>query len=193
MDESVSGAELAQRLRDGDPKAAEEIFSRYAGRLTRLAQQHLGRKLAGRLDAEDVVQSVFRSFFRRNAGGQFQIGSSVQMWRLLVKITLMKARAKARYHMAEMRDVGAEAPGGEEAWLPEALAGEPGPDEAVALVDLIDALLRGLPAIYRDVLEMRLADYSVIEIAAKLGVSRQTVYRAFDLLQDRLGELSGSS
>ena len=66
-------AEWLQRWRSGDAQAAEQLFTRYARRLTGLAEQHLSRKLAGRLDGEDVVQSVFRTFFRRSAAGEFRI------------------------------------------------------------------------------------------------------------------------
>jgi hypothetical protein len=80
--------DVCPKLLDGD-----DLVERYAHRLARLAEQHLSPKVAGRLDAEDVVQSAFRTFFRRSVQGEFQIDSSAQMWRLLAKITLMKARA----------------------------------------------------------------------------------------------------
>jgi ECF sigma factor len=114
MDDVEPIPALVQQLRAGNRDAAEKLFARYAQRLTRLAEQHLSRKLAGRLDGEDVVQSVFRTFFRRSATGEFRIDSSAQLWQLLVKITLLKARAKARYHTADKRDAGAEQPGGAE-------------------------------------------------------------------------------
>lgn len=69
----------------------------------------------------------------------------------------MKARAKGRRHATAMRDVGAEVPGGGEQWLAEALAREPGPDEAAAVADQIEVLLRGLPDLHAQVLQMRLA------------------------------------
>jgi len=176
-------AELVERLRAGDPRAAEELFASYAQRLTCLAEQQLSRKLAARLDGADVVQSVFRTFFRRSAAGEFRIDSSGELWRLLVQITVQKARAKSRYHTAGPRDVAAEAPG---ALLPEAVAHEPGPAEAAALVDQIEALLCGLPALYCELLRLRLEGYSVSDTAARLGVSRRTVHRALHLLQQRL-------
>src|SRR5262249_31300306 len=141
-------------------------------------------KLAGRLDGEDVVQSVFRTFFRRCARGDFQIDSSAQIWRLLVKITVAKARAQGRYHSAARRNVAAEQDPGD--GLVEAVTEEPGPEEAADLVDQIEALLRGLPELHCRVLERRLEGHSVADIAAGLGVSRQSVYRILDLLQQRL-------
>jgi RNA polymerase sigma factor (sigma-70 family) len=181
--ESVGG--LLERWRAGDASAAEQLYKSYAQRLTRLAEQHLSQKLAGRLDGSDVVQSVFRTFFRRSTSGEFQIDSSGQLWRLLVKITLLKVRARSRQQTAHMRNPVAEVPEGA-AWLAEALAREPGPDDAAALLDQIEVLLRGLQPQFGQVLEMRLQGHSVAEIAAHLGLSRQAIYRMLDLLQHRL-------
>ena len=76
---------LVQRLREGDPRAADALFARYSRHLARAAEQHLARKLAGRVDGEDVVQSVFRTFFRRYQAGEFRIDTSAQLWRLLLR------------------------------------------------------------------------------------------------------------
>ena len=90
----------AERLRAGDPRAAERLFACYAERLGHLARQNLSRKLAGRIDSEDVVQSVFRTFFRRNARGEFHIDSSAKNYtyapdqlRLLTAIGLQAGMA----------------------------------------------------------------------------------------------------
>ena len=192
MDAASPIPELVERLRGGDPHAAEAIFARYAQRLTCLAEQQLSRKLAARLDGADVVQSVFRTFFRRSAAGEFRIDSSGELWRLLVRITLQKARAMSRHHTASVRDVAAEEPGHGAALRPEAVAHEPGPAEAAALVDQIEALLRGLPALYCDLLQLRLEGHSVSDAAARLGVSRRTVHRALRLLQQRLTRSAAS-
>lgn len=184
MDDTPPMTDLIERLRSGDATAAETIFSRYARRLTHLAEQHLSRKLAGRVDGEDIVQSVFRTFFRRSAQGAFQIDSSAQLWKLLVKITLLKVRAKGRYHTAGTRSVGREGEG--EAWLAVAAEHEPGPDEAAILVDEIESLLRGLPPVCCSILQLRLEGHSVAEIAPRVHLSRQSVYRLLALLQERL-------
>jgi RNA polymerase sigma factor (sigma-70 family) len=190
MDAPRTTAELVVRLRHGDPQAAEEVFARYAQRLTHLAEQQLSRKLAARFDGADVVQSVFRTFFRRSARGEFRIDSSAELWRLLVRITLQKTRAYGRQHTASVRDVTVETPGG--GALLEAMTHEPGPAEAVALIDQIQDLLRGLPALYCDLLQMRLEGRSVSDTAAQLGVSRRTVHRALNLLQQRLARSAAS-
>ena len=186
MDRPGPTAELLDRLRAGDQQAAEAVFDRYARELVRVADRHLSRKLAGRVDGEDVVQSVFRTFFRRSAAGEFRLDASDQLWRLLLTITLRKVRAKGRFHTAEMRDAGAEAGG--DAALFEAAARGPGPDAAAVLVDQIESVLRGLPPLYAELLDLRLQGCTPTEIAPRLGVSRQTVHRALNLLQQRLAD-----
>jgi len=109
---------------------------------------------------------------------------------LLVQITLQKVRAYGRQHTAGMRDVAAEAPDGATLLL-EAVAHEPGPAVAAALVDQIEAVLRGMPALYCDLLQLRLEGYSVSDTAARLRVSRRTVHRGLRLLQERLTRMKG--
>jgi RNA polymerase sigma-70 factor, ECF subfamily len=183
MADSPPLTDLLPLLPAGDDRAARALFDRYSDRLVRLADRHLSKRLAGRVDGEDVVQSVFRTFFRREAAGEFRVDGSAQLWQLLVRITVLKARAKARFHTAGVRDASAE-------HVPQdgfdAVAPEPGPEEAVLLVDQIDALLRDLPPLYAQVLGLRLQGPPVTEVADELGVSRQTVHRALNLLQDRL-------
>lgn len=185
MPEADPSRDLVERCRQGDPLAAEALFRRYAVRLAQLAEQHLNRKVAGRVDGEDVVQSVFCTFFQRCARGEFQIDSSAQVWRLLVRLTLRKVRAQVRRHLAGKRDGRAEVPG-DAPGLVEAMSREPGPGEAAELVDRIEGLLRGLPDLFCHILERRLQGHAVADIAAELAISRQSVYRALELLQHRL-------
>lgn len=186
VEPSSSLTNVVQRYRQGDPDAARELFGYYAQRLSRLAEQYISRRLAGRVDGDDVVQSVFRTFFRRTAQGEFQIDSSAQLWQLLVRITVRKARSQGRYHTAAVRDVRAEQPGGGEDWLTAAAGREPGPEEAAILMDQIEAVLEGLPTLYCQVLERRLQGHSVAEIASQLKVARRTVDRGLQFLQQRL-------
>jgi RNA polymerase sigma-70 factor (ECF subfamily) len=183
--EAVSG--LLPNLFAGDPAAAQAVFDRYSNQLVRLAEKHLSRRLAGRMDGEDVVQSVFRTFFRRGGEGEFQLDGTAQLWQLLVRITVMKARAKARHHTAGKRDATAEH-AISDSYDPAAVA--PGPEDAVVLLDQIEALLRDLPPIYGQVLGLRLQGRNVTDVADELKLSRQTIHRALNLLQERLTAMS---
>ncbi|QDU98161.1 RNA polymerase sigma factor [Lignipirellula cremea] len=160
------------------------IFERYSKRLIRFAERRLSKQLAGRVDGEDVVQSAFRTFFRRREEGSLKIDGNNQLWRLLVCLTLRKAMAKGRFHTAAKRDVALEI-SAEQA--PQAfLAREPAPEDGVFLADHIECLLAGLPAVHGEILRQRLEGASVKEISMALNLSRQTIYRALHLLQSRL-------
>src|SRR4051794_29396276 len=104
----LPSAELLARYRNGDGTAAEELFARYAERLTRLARSRLSRRLAARVDAEDVLQSAYRSFFRLATAGEVVSHQSGDLWRLLVRITLRKVCRTARRHGAVCRSVDRE-------------------------------------------------------------------------------------
>jgi RNA polymerase sigma factor (sigma-70 family) len=191
MDETDPVADWMRRWGSGDPEAAELLFARYGARLTQVAEQHLSRKLAAREGSEDVVQSVFRTFFRRSAAGQFQLDTSAQVWRLLVKITLDKVCTRARHHAARKRSVAAEVQPEDDSWVAEALGREPDPAAAAELVDLMEALVQGVPPLYCRVLELRLQGTVPADVARELNVSRNTVYRALELFKQRLLECGG--
>jgi RNA polymerase sigma factor (sigma-70 family) len=188
VDEADPVADWIRRWSAGDPQAAELLFRRYAARLTQIAEQYLSPTLAAREGSEDVVQSVFRTFFRRSSAGLFQIDSSAQVWRLLVKITVQKVRTRARYHGAKKRSAAAEVRPEDESWVSEALAREPDPAAAAELVDLMEAMLKGMPPLYCRVLELRLQGMVPADVARELNISRNTVYRALDLFKQRLLE-----
>jgi RNA polymerase sigma factor (sigma-70 family) len=191
MDETDPVAAWVRRWGAGDPQAAELLFTRYGDRLTHVAEHHLSRKLAAREGGEDVVQSVFRTFFRRSAAGQFQIDTLAQVWRLLVKITLQKVRTRARFHAAKKRSAAAEVRPEDDTWVAHALGREPDPAAAAELVDLMEALVDGVPPLYGRVLELRLQGMVPADVARELSISRNTVYRALDLFKQRLLECGG--
>src|SRR5207249_2251792 len=60
---SGSDLTLIRRYRIGDESAATSLYLRYAKRLRSLAKEYCTGPIARRIDADDVVQSVFRTFF----------------------------------------------------------------------------------------------------------------------------------
>lgn len=161
------------------------MFARYAEQLARLAEQNLSRRVARRVDGADVVQSVFRTFFVRAERGEFRISNSAELWKLLVQITLNKARQQGRRNSAGMRDVRREAD--QSALLPALVDDQPGPEDAAILNDVIEQALQRLPETqqphYRRLIDLKLADYSNDEIAEQLGIVRRTVERMLKRLE----------
>ncbi len=180
--------ELYQRHCGGEAEATERLFFYFAERLSRLAQQYLSPRMAARIDGEEVMQSAVKSFLMRASAGNFRIENSQDMWKLLVTITVRKAREQVRHHTAERRDIGrevAQPPPGEAA-IVDQLTDEPSVSEAIACAEILEQLVRNDPPEYARVLELRLADYSIREIAAELGLTRGTVETIVNVLKNRL-------
>jgi len=176
----ADSADLLALLHSGDEEAARAIFEQYAERLTRLARSRLSASLAARVDAEDIVQSAWRSFFTAARAGQFQVEHGGDLWRLLVEVTLHKLYRQAARHQAQLRSVRREQALGDSA---AAAAVEPTPAEAAAAADELDAVMRQLPPRGRQALALRLEGYEHAEIAEQLGCHERTVRR--DLAEAR--------
>ena len=187
-------SELLARLQAGDDAAATAIFRRYAGRLLGLAHSRLDAHLRQKMDPEDVVQSVFRSFFQRQAAGQFTFKDWDDLWALLVVFTVRKCLGKADFYHAACRDTRREEgasddPQGAASW--QALAREPTPDEVLALGDLVEQLFAGFDPREQQILSLCLQDWTAVEVKAELGCSERTVYRIQERARKRLKRLIG--
>lgn len=189
--------EWLDNLRSGDSGAARQIFEHFSKRLCRLAERHMSSRLRQRVDGDDVIQSVFRTFFVRESQGQFQVDHTDELWRLLVTITLRKARGVWRKNNAGQRSLGREVELDESAGLSiAAISREPTVVEALVLADEIEALLRGLSDDHAKALELRMGGHSPTEAAELMGLSRQSFYRLLDPLKERLekrGEVASLS
>ena len=100
--------DLLTELRTGSETAATRLYERYARRLLALAQKNTGLDLANRFDPDDIVQSVFGSFFRKAKNGLYDVPDSGNLWPLLLVIAMQKIRAFGAFHRAKCRDVGRE-------------------------------------------------------------------------------------
>src|SRR5437762_3488388 len=99
MSQEPSFEDLMERLRLGDERAAQQIFERFAHRLMGLARTRLSGGLRQKVDPEDVMQSVFKSFFRRHAEAQFDLSGWDSLWALLTVITLRKSGHKVKEYL----------------------------------------------------------------------------------------------
>jgi DNA-directed RNA polymerase specialized sigma24 family protein len=187
--EHGTSAELLARYGQGDERSAEELFHRYVERLTLLARARLSPRLAGRVDPEDIVLSAWRSFFIGARAGRFSLRRSGDLWRLLVSITMHKLYRQVRWHTADRRSVGSEQSidSARDEWLPYGSV-EPGPEEAVALADELEAVMAQLDGFGRRVLELRLQGEQLAAIAAATERSERTVRRSLAAIRAMLAE-----
>jgi RNA polymerase sigma-70 factor (ECF subfamily) len=179
---------LIARLRAGDDRAAVEVVRRFTHRLAALARTHLDTQLRAKVDPEDLVQSVYKSFFHRQGDGQFDLDGWDDLWGLLVVITLRKCASQAEYFRAERRNPEREqrpaSDGAGAGWEP--IDREPTPAEAAALAETVADLMRGVGPSDRPILELSLQGYTVKEICEQLGRAERTVWRVRARARNRL-------
>jgi RNA polymerase sigma-70 factor (ECF subfamily) len=182
--------ELMARLRRGDDTAAAQVFHHFAHRLIALAQVQLDSHARVKVDADDVLQSVFKSFFVRYAAGQFDLGSWDNLWTLLTVITVRKCGRVNRYFRSAGRAAEIAAGGSiESASLWQALADEPSPSEVLMLTELVETLLRELPERDRAVVELGLQGNSAVEISTQLDRPERSIYRVLQRVRTRLEQM----
>src|SRR5262249_42208020 len=131
--------------------------------------------LSRRVDADDIVQSVFRRFFQAARQGNYDAPAGEDLWGLLLVITLNKIRSEKSYQRAAKRDVRRTADPGNGFSLEQIAERNDGADALLRLH--VEEALAQLPADYRAVVERRMEGHGVQEIARQTGRSKRTVER----------------
>jgi RNA polymerase sigma-70 factor (ECF subfamily) len=176
----ASDRSLLRRLQSGQGDASTELYLRYAERLLALASAQRSPDLARVVDAEDIVQSVFRTFFRRASLGHYSVPDGEEIWKLLLVIALNKVRATGAFHRAAKRDVRRTSAGQTYDRMVESHPTQDG--VALAFLGMvIKELLESLPEAHRRMIELRIEGHEVGDIAVAVQRSKRSVER---VLQD---------
>lgn len=188
----VLDQQLLERLHQGDQEAATAIYARYADRLLALAERKTGTELRTRFDAEDVVQSVFRTFFRRAALGAYVVPEGDELWKLFLVIALNKIRRLGAHHRTDKRDVKKT-----ESLFDSPAGGrlQPMSEDSLRVLQLtVDELLSKSPEHVRAMVRLRIEGRDVAEIAELTSRSKRSVERALQnfraLLSQQLADIS---
>ena len=197
MVQNGSVTRLIQLLRSGDPTerdlAARLIWRRYFRDLLELARNNLNRRIRRREDEEDVLQSMYKSFCLRQQRGEFDLAGRDALWKLLVTITLRKARNAAKKQMRDKRDIAREQTisdrdESESAnWALEQMdAAGPSPAEAAVLNEALERRLEALenPEL-RQIALWRLEGYTNREIADRLDCTERSVERRLERIRSK--------
>ncbi len=197
MAQNGSVTRLIELLRSGDKTeremAALLIWRRYFRDLLELARSNLNKRVRRREDEEDVVQSMYKSFCLRQQRGEFELAGRDALWKLLVTITLCKARNAAKAQGREMRDIARERtlPLGDETqsaqWMLEQMdAAGPSPAEAAVLNEALERRLEALvdPEL-RQIALWRLEGYTNREIADRLDITERSVERRTERIRTK--------
>lgn len=173
--------EIMKRLRDGDPEASRTVFNRYAHRLVAMARRRLEPRIQQKEDPEDVVQSVFRSFFARYGAGTLSVEDWESLWSMLALLTARKCGGRARHYHTSRRDVDREAQAATEsqAGAPYSEPGDdPTPEEEAVLHDTIEQLLADFPQPkHQQIIRHTLEGLTAEQVSAAVPCTERMVHR----------------
>jgi RNA polymerase sigma-70 factor (ECF subfamily) len=193
MSSDQSFDDLMARLRAGDEDAAAEIHSRFVEPLCKQVQRRLYGSIRQKVDDEDIVQSVFKTFFRRNGAGEFELEDWDSLRKLLFTITFRKCCRKLESYHADCRDISNEVPS-----LPhedvdkgtfnriKRMPRELGPPDNAILDEFFEEMLRILGPQKGRIILLHLDGLDIPAISSQIGRSERSVYRAIEDAQEWL-------
>ena len=189
MPETSSFAELIERIRQGDQKAASELVQRYEPAIRRAVRFRLtDSRLGAVLDSMDICQSVLASFFVRAASGQYELDRPEDLHNLLLAMARKKLAMQARKQRAQRRDNRRRVEIADAAELP---ARASTPSQQVAARELLAEVHKRLTPEERQLVEWRNQGLEWNAIALRLGASaealRKKLARALDQIAEDLG------
>jgi DNA-directed RNA polymerase specialized sigma24 family protein len=183
-------------LNSGELDAAQKLWDRYAGSLLDLAKAKLGDLPKGYADEEDIAQNVFASLCRGAAAGRLlDIKNRDELWWLLLAVTRQKVATHVRHETRQKRGTGrvrtetalAYDVGSESGFLLDNLIGSDPSPEFLAMLNEqhrhLLSLLEGRNL--RQVANMRIEGFMVVEIAEKLGISQRAVERKLQIIRTK--------
>jgi RNA polymerase sigma factor (sigma-70 family) len=173
--------EFINRLRNGTDDAANRVFSRYSRSLLNLARRHLEPALKRKIDADDVIQSVMRTFIGHCRAGDYDLVNWESIWGLLSLIVCRKCAAVANRYHSQKRDINKERSvhkrdeNYEQDW--EFSLAQPSVDSGLLLIETLEEMLTGLKPIDKQIVCRIVAGETVGQIADACNISRRTVER----------------
>jgi DNA-directed RNA polymerase specialized sigma24 family protein len=186
-------------LKAGDHQAAERLWERYFDRVVSLARSRLRQapRCGFEADEEDAALSVFDSFCRDAARGQYScLSDRNELWRLLVVLTVRKSINQIEHQRAQKRG-GGRVVSESELYSQSAVEGgigldayaghEPPPEFAAQMADEYRRARDGLgDDSLRLVFDLLLEGYTREEIAIRMSCAVRTVTRKLEIVRSAL-------
>jgi RNA polymerase sigma-70 factor (ECF subfamily) len=187
-DAQAEFARLMQRVRAGDPRAAEEVLERYKEPVLRVVRRYLHQRLRTQYDSVDILQTVWASFFQVPPE-RYTFETPEALIKFLSQMAHHKAvnvfrrRLLAAKHNIN-RQVSLQEPSN---GLEQALPGrQPTSSERVIAEELWERIIRGQPPRVRQVLEMLRQGHTQREVAERFGLHPKTIQRLLEKLLPRV-------
>jgi len=178
-------------VKEGDSVAANRIWQHYFDRLARSVRGRLLGQNRAVSDEEDIVLSVFGSFYDAAANGRFpDLSDRDDLWRLLLRMAARKVVDKHRHDGRQRRGGSVEVHSldhsGDDKQVMEAIGNEPSPEMVLMMQESVEQLFSHLGVgQLRDLAGAKLEGYSNAELAERFGCSERTIERRLHLIREK--------
>ena len=180
-----------QLVREGDSAAANEIWRLYFDRLVRAVRGRLFGQNRAVSDEEDIVLSVFNSFYEAAERGRFpDLRDRDDLWRLLMRMAARKVIDKRRHDQRQRRGGQVEVTSldamDDQDQVFQAIGQEPSADMVLMMQESVAQLFSHLGVgQLRDLAGAKLEGYSNAELAARFECSERTIERRLHLIREK--------
>lgn len=180
-----------QLVKEGDSVAAGELWRHYFDRLVRAVRVRLGGQNRAVSDEEDIVLSVFNSFYDAAQQGRFpDLADRDSLWQVLLRMSLRKVIDKRRHDQRQRR-------GGEQVLhsintdddnrvFHEIIGNEPTPEMVLMMHEAVEQLFSHLGVgQLQELAGAKLEGYTNAELAKKFDCSERTIERRLHLIREK--------
>lgn len=180
-----------EQAKEGDSVATHQIWQHYYERLVRSVRGHLRGQNRGMSDEEDVVVSVFESFYRAAENGRFpELSGRDDLWRLLLRMSARKVVDKGRHDRRQRRGDGLNVQSlhadGDDNAVIQVIGDEPTPEMVLIMTESFEELLLHLgDGQLRDLALGKMEGYSNAELAERFECSERTIERRLHLIREK--------
>jgi len=182
---------LVRQAQNGCEESARLVYERFRQPLLLVIRRVIPQRLRRLEDSDDFLQSTFTQIFTKHFSDEVLRGPET-LWPYLRRIAENKVHdAERKYLVSQRHPLGRDVP----------LENLPGQDpqsrdispcEALILKELVEDrlanLIRQLPALLRQLVDLVLKGNTGHEIADQLGIEPKRVYRAIAWLKEKVLE-----
>lgn len=188
MQESENVSHWINLVKDGDSIAANRIWHLYFERLVGAVRRRIQGQNRATSDEEDIVLSVFDSFYQAAEAGRFpDLADRGDLWRLLLTMAGRKVIDKYRREQRQKRGGEIKIRSFEEDSVLQVIGNEPSPEIILMMQESVEQLFSHLGVgQLRDLAGAKLEGYSNAEIASRMGCSERTIERRLHLIREKL-------
>ncbi len=191
MSESERVSHWIDLVKSGDSVAANRIWEHYFDRLVRSVRGRLYGQNRAVSDEEDIVLSVFNSFYDAAEQGRFpDLSDRDNLWQLLLRMSARKVIDKRRRDRRQRRGGGAKIHsldnGGDNETVLEAVGDEPSPEMVLMMQESVEQFFSHLGVgQLRELAGAKLEGYSNAELARRFQCSERTIERRLHLIREK--------